>query len=423
MRLVITISGNNYGQDTIVCTTIDDALTKIDAVDVLIYNYAFDEDKVGLEKIKKLFESVEKIYYVRNQAMVNYRIKLFVEGLGGKIIQEEIYMNGKAQLDLLFDPMLPLSVDTSSDTVTDFSKRMTDGESITWAQGELVVNASNELLRRKQMSEESEMQICQASMGIINELLNRTENTRTAQDALKTELQNQQDQINSIIGESEITDGVYLYDDTGAGEVPPVAKFFNKRMTNILLIRDLDRCNYLTSYVIGLAYYIENVLKLTTRVVFIENAGVFAQRKYKNYSWITSESREKLPALNKEKLLFTDYPDKNVIKTLVENPDYRITIFVDRTNYNTKHMLSIKGAKVIFYGVQSKTTMKSLKLNPEFCITSNPHLNCENGYFISYSEEYEKTSDDIDRKHFYIHEYEKDYNKILSTCDNVTDIG
>lgn len=424
MILVVTNLPEDYGEGTITVPTIRESLEKKEIADKIIYNRAIDENDASVSDIRNLFSDMEEIIYVRNVSTMNYDIKLFVEGLGGKIYTEETYMTSRATLDMLFDDSLittEVATIDNTGTISEFSQKLNDGSDITRAYGDLVVACTEQVVERNKVLEESERQIALSSVKMIGQLLDRVDNVKETQKDIKGILQKKSEQIQDVIEGAQITDGVYLYDDTGAGEPYSEVQYRN-RSINIMLIKDVDRCKYLLSFIGGLQRYISSAMKIKCRVIVVENAGVLAQAKYQgdfydDYAWINAENVERMDKVAKKTVIFTDCIRTRIFKKLLEDTNFEITIILDRTNYSRKHVLSTAYPKAIYYAVQSNASKKVVNVERDKCITSEKNIDAK--YFIEYDEEYTTMNLTVDKLQRYVYKYKTVYQELVDSCESL----
>ncbi len=423
MVLVITNLGEDYGDGYISVNTIKDAIDKLVLVDTIVYNRALDENAVSASELHKLFCGDQKLYYVRNTATMDYSIRLFVEGQGGKVFTEETYLASRSTLEVMLNDSESLYALTKVDntrTIDEFSKMLNDGSDITRAYGDLVVSCTDKIVGRNQMLEESQKGIAQASVNLISNLVTRIDKVSDEQESLKNQVLNNNRVIQETLDGAEVADGVYMYETEGAGK-PYSSVQMRKRNVNIMLIKDVDRCLYLTSFIGGLHRYIESTLKLKCRVIVIENSGVLAQTKYKEYPWITAENMMNMESLITEPIIFTDMTAKRVFEKLLAETDFRVTIIVDRTNYSLKHILVTAYPNAVFYAVQSESSKKLVNVKDDKCITSNEHVEAQ--YRITYEDKYKTYAKSVDKLQSYMHRYEKVYDKMIHNCESMRDFA
>lgn len=424
MILVVTNLPEDYGEDILTCSTIKESLEKKEVADRIIYNRAIDENEASVSEIRELFTGMHEIIFVRNVNTMNYDIKLFVEGLGGKVFTEETYMTSRATLDMLFDDSIITTEVATLDntgTISEFSQKLNDGSDITRAYGDLVVACTEQVVERNKVLEESERQIALSSVKMIGQLLDRVEDVKKEQKGIKGILEKKNEQIQDVMEGATITDGVYLYDDTGAGEPYSEVQYRNRNI-NVMLVKDVDRCKYLLSFIGGLQRYISSVMKIKCRVLVVENAGVLAQEKYQgnfhdDYAWINAENVERMDKLSNKSVIFTDCIRTRVFKKLLEDTNFEITVILDRTNYSKKHILATAYPKAIYYAVQSNSSKKVVKAERDKCITSDKSVDAK--YMIDYDEEYPTLNLTVDKLQRYVYKYKTLYQDMVQSCESL----
>lgn len=429
MVLVVTNIPVEYEEGYIVVSTIEEATSKLILADTLIYNRATDEDEADMADLFKLFKEAERVFYIRSEATMNYEIKVFVEGHNGEVVTDEFYLDSTQLLERLVSGdsiTTEIALNDNLGAITEFSRMLDNNEEITRSYGDLIVDSTQRIAEDNRLRVLSEREIARASTAMIGKVLDRLEEVKKEQDSIKEDLKNRDSHVINVIKEAEITDGVYLNEYKGSDAPYSELSYRKYKSVNLIMIKDAERCNYLTTFVGGLQRYIQSTLKRNTRVIFIENAGVLAQKKYnesrdEDFVWITSSKETSFDKYEKRSVIFTDYFNTRRMKQLLDDNDYRITIIVDRTNYSINHILTTNFPEAVYYAVQSKSMMETIGAKKEKCITSNEQLDVK--YKIRHKQGYEKYDDKIKRLQFYTAQYAKVYDELVHNCESLSEFN
>ena len=123
----------------------------------------------------------------------------------------------------------------------------------------------------------------------------------------------------------------------------------------IVRVKDIGRCPFLTSFMLGYHIYLRNSKSVRSRIIFVEPIGSLYVAKYSKYDWITQSSKNSMSAYQQD-VIFTNCPTKDVMTKLIDDPKFDIVVIVDRLVSSAGHVINSKG-KVI-YAVNGRTALE-----------------------------------------------------------------
>ena len=377
MNVLVSDISRDY-QGWILVRSLQDVLSLEGGVDYLVLNTSTElsNDKIRLlSDIHKKMVSC-KIIYLRDESKADNAVKMFVTGgLKGKYVSDEFFLESAQELNNLITDLSVIvksSEFSNIGVLSDFFDRyLTDGndksKGISKGYLKIVKNAAiqvSDAYHAKSMElvkmAESASEIFSSSLDLVEEL---REKQAALQDDLE-ELRSKKVEMDSFSSRPVASFSVIFF--------PRVSYLKDK---TIIRVKDIDRCKYLISYMMGFREYLEKVKCVRPKLVIIDGANALSTEKYSNYNWVTSANKTDARHYW-DSIVFTNCPTVDVINKLLDDTDYDTFIVVDRTTNYKDHLLNSrerKGNKPL-YAVSGSTSIEKLKLPVVSCITSGIEL-------------------------------------------------
>lgn len=108
------------------------------------------------------------------------------------------------------------------------------------------------------------------------------------------------------------------------------------------------------------------------------------------------------------KIVFTNYPNKDSLSRLLDDTDYDTFIVVDRMKSTDRHILNSKGLPVK-YAVSGESVLKPFNVKKDLCFSSQ---NIGSMFTLKYDSEYPKEAEQ--RERYYLREYADAFDKLYT---------
>lgn len=366
MNILVSPKSTRY-EGWLTVPSLENALTVTGKIDVVVYHRSKEQTNACLECLMKLKKNHPNclVIYIRNSKDTDNAVKMLIIGEGGKYVDDEFYLESSEDLDSLVksvDEVTDLVDMSGVNVVTDFFSRfLSDGADSSEFNKNYLNIVKSSVTAMVESYQEKNL-----------ELLNLAE---SASDVFKTSLdlitqaRDKQIKLEQTVQELEkIKDsGLFAQHQVSAAHstfIFPTITYIKEK--KILRIRDIDSCQYLTSFCLGFRIYLEKILMLRPKLIFIEPVSKMRESKYKGYEWVTKDNKKSM--VGYAPIVFTNSPTKDVIDRLLGDTDYDIFIVVDRGINLQNHILNCKGDKPL-YAVNGETSIKTYRLPLNQCFS------------------------------------------------------
>lgn len=351
----------------VIVRSLQDVIGLVGNVENLVYHKSKESSSEKIRLLSEVYSSRTncKIIYICNKDKVDNAIRMLVTGgLNGKYIDDEFFLESERELNTLISDLSVIVDSTelaSSHVLLDFFNRYLGEGSSGISKGylQVVKNAAIEMtesyhsksLEILEMSE-SAAEVFSHSVDLISQMREQQESLEKDISNLK-EKRNELDHMNSrpMMGSS-----VMFY--------PTVSYLKNK---NIIRIKDIGRCQYLTSFMFGFREYLEKIKNIRPKLIIVESFGMLLEDRYKSYKWVTSSNKNDSRNFY-DKIVFTNCPTSIIISKLLDDTDYDTFIVLDRTLNYKNNVINSRGIEL--YSVVGESTITKYKLPRERCFSS-----------------------------------------------------
>jgi hypothetical protein len=415
MTFIVTTLNRVYGPRYKTYQTIEDALEHINdepSID-LIYHRAIDEETVPLSSIFNLIKKANRCWYIHTKETMDMRIRLLMHGKGGKIISDELFLDNDTALADIEN--YEDAADGSHDLLLTICDKVNAGFTIERAYAMLITDTAKDLIVQNQTIKDDTEKECKAAFDIVSELLSKNFTSQQVSPP-------NQEFVPTNNSNTSNEQDVYSVTDVTRSRILPARAAYEKKKYSLFLVKDLDRVQYLTTFMLGLQFYLINVLKIKTRIVFIENVGELAKMRYPEGYWITSENHNTVSITKNRDIILLNFPDTRLIKTIIEDPKYRCTVIVDRTTYTTRHIVQTAYESSVYYAVQESASLNMIRptIPLNRVITANGLIK-DAAVTVRYDSGFSNTNNLAEKCSYYMGRYANEYNKLVHECGSIKD--
>lgn len=353
MNILVGAKGRYSGWVTF--NTMKDALAAVGDVRYLVFHKSpestYDFSTRMTEFAKKHPEC--KIIYLANKGEVNATTKVLINGLGGQTVEEaKFYLESATQLKNLTDDVTDIVALTDLsgiDVLKGFFERYgkTNGDGITKPYLQVVKKAVSDLASAYNDKNKELLEMSESATDLFQQSL-----------TLVSEMQQEQTKLADIIADLKAR----IQADPAEADVSiPTSFQMNTfpaitygKSKEIVRIKDIGRCSFLTSFMLGYHTYLRSSKNVRSRIIFVEPIGSLYVTKYSKYNWITQSSKNSMSVYQQD-IVFTNCPTKDVMMKLIDDSKFDIIVIVDRLVSSAGHIINSKG-KVI-YAVNGRTAL------------------------------------------------------------------
>ena len=348
-------------------SSLRDAADTKGSIDFLVYNRSNEKTEDKVMYLNSLHDRSETIVYICDKEYTEDVIKMLVIGYGGKYFDDEYFLSGDELINMMksLGEVTQLVQVGGVSVLSDFLRRYLDNGSTSFSKMYLmsVKEAVHDLVDDYNKK----------NLEIIRMSESATELFMSTSEVLMN-MRNEHDELEKLVShlESEIKKiSVLPVKENTVSERKNSIVFFPRvtylKERNILRIKELGSVRYLTSFVLGLRNYLENIKNVRPKLIIIEPISEFYEKYYSDYNWVTQD-RIKNRKYFYNNIVFTNCPTKEVLTTLLDDSEYDTFVVVDRLKEDTDHILNSKGRK--YYAISSKGVLDKFKIAKKDSFTS-----------------------------------------------------
>lgn len=385
--------------------TLNEVLTLKEKIGVLVYHKSNEKVEDKVEVLTKLKDRVNTFVYIRNKDVYEQAVQMIVVGSGGKYFDDEFFLESGAELTNLVSNLSEVTelaelggVGVLSDFFSRYLKEGSGSTGFNKTYLSIVKSAVSEMItgyKQKDMElfqlSETATELFSNSVSIISSVEEEREKLKSAVESL----------------EAAREEGMLF--NTGASM--PSVYFFPRvqylKEKTIIRIKEVGDCSFLTSFILGFQLYLERIKYVRPKVIFIYSVGGMYEIQYKDFNWVKQNNCKTMsPYYNK--IVFTNYPNKDSLSRLLDDTDYDTFIVVDRMKSTDRHILNSKGLPVK-YAVSGESVLKPFNVKKDLCFSSK---NIGSMFTLKYDSEYPKEAEQ--RERYYLREYADAFDKLYT---------
>lgn len=405
MNIIVTKNKVDYSGSFLKVMKLEDVEGIVGTIDVLVYNNSNESSESKITYLGKLKDRVNKMLYICNEKNTDVAVKMMVIGSDGKYFDDEFFLESSTELNNLInslDEVTQLAELGGVNVLSDFFNRYLKNGSSSFNSNYLAVvkEAVNNLLEEYNQKNFEIVQMSETATDIFS-------NTSALLVSMRKEKESMQKIVSKMAEAAKESSNSPKVSGVG-----PAILFYPRvnymKEKSIIRIKDIDNCKFIMSFVLGLRIYLESVKNVRPKVIVIEPVGGVFEEIYKGYPWVKTSTHKSLSNYY-NKVVFTNYPTKDVLSRLLDDTDYDVFIVLDRTVSDKQHILNSKGPSVK-YGIGGESAIDKFKLSMKCCFSSIfeiPGVMFTIPVYPDYPKE--KSA----RERFYISELTKEYDKLL----------
>lgn len=347
-------SSSDYDNDAVVVSSVED-LKHLDGVfDALIIgSYALGKmDVTALNEFKKCLSGFPKVVYVRKEEDTDKSLETLVRSVNGTIEDNTDYLDSPQGIKRLAsgENYNAVAVTDNINVLKEFSETFKGGK-INRGQQLILSNALQEVIRGEEENKRALSRTTGAYLGVLTTAQESVEDIRKRNDDIKKKIV----EIDKIVRNARNKESSSLV-KTGGNVITIYPNFelehIPSRMT--IIIKDLGRTPYLTSFAVGFAQYLSATYARDTKVVFLEPTGYLYELKYpsdtslKQLFVTQSNMRSTSDRAVITPIVHTNYPMRENIRNIISRPNYTGLILVDRLLTDVKPLISVDGVRPVY---------------------------------------------------------------------------
>lgn len=347
-------SSSDYDNDAVVVSSVED-LNRLDGVfDALIIgSYTLGKmDVTALNEFKKCLSKFPKVIYVRKEENTDKSLETIVRAINGTIESNTDYLDSLQGIQRLArgENYNAVAVTDNINVLKEFSETF-EGGKINRGQQLILSNALQEVIRGEEENKRTLSRTTGAYLGVLTSAQESVENIRKRNDDIKKKIAD----INKLIHnarnnesspvEKTVGNIITMYPSFELERIP-------SRMT--IIIKDLGRTPYLTSFAIGFAQYLSATYARDTKVVFLEPTGYLYELRYpsdtslKQLFVTQSNMQSTSDRAVITPIVHTNYPMRENIRNIISRPNYTGLILVDRLLTDVRPLISVDGVRPVY---------------------------------------------------------------------------
>lgn len=347
-------SSSDYDNDAVVVSSVED-LNRLDGVfDALIIgSYTLGKmDVTALNEFKKCLSKFPKVIYVRKEEDTDKSLETIVRAINGTIESNTDYLNSPQGIQRLArgENYNAVAVTDNINVLKEFSETF-EGGKINRGQQLILSNALQEVIRGEEENKRTLSRTTGAYLGVLTSAQESVENIRKRNDDIKEKIAD----INKLIHNARNNESspvaktvgniITMYPSFELERIP-------SRMT--IIIKDLGRTPYLTSFAVGFAQYLSATYARDTKVVFLEPTGYLYELRYpsdtslKQLFVTQSNMQSTSDRAVITPIVHTNYPMRENIRNIISRPNYTGLILVDRLLTDVRPLISVDGVRPVY---------------------------------------------------------------------------
>lgn len=402
MNIIVTDNKVEY-EGFLKVSCLKDTLDTMGSIEFLVYHKSNETQEEKVEYLSKLKDIAETLIYIRDKEYVDSVVQMIVVGSGGKFFDDEFFLEDSNELNVLLSSLEEVTALVElggTNVLTDFfNKYLTDG-STGFNKNYLAVvkEAVSTMIGEYKKKDLELLQLSETATEVFANSVNLI-------SKVELERENLRDKVSSLKQLAENSISMPMGNVSSISFFPQVNYLKNK---NIIRIKEIGNCQYLTSFILGFKCYLSKVKYVKPKVIFIYPIDKIYEEYYKDYDWITQDNSKSTNSYGSD-IVFTNYPCRDVLSRLLDEGIYDTFIVIDRTKMYKNHILNSRGTSVS-YCVSGSSYISKFGLSVGSCFSTQNLGNCllKIPIFGDYPKEV------IQREGLYLKECLDSYNKLFA---------
>lgn len=401
MNVIVSNNAIDY-QGFIKVNKVEEVMSITGKIDCLIIHKSNESDDDVVKFLTELKDSVGKMIYIREFDSCNKAIQMIVVGSGGRYFDDEFFLESATELSNLvnnLEEVTEIAKLGGVNVIGDFFNRyLSNGSSNFNKEYLLVVKeaVANMIADYKAMDLEL-LQLSETATEIFANSANLISKIEEEKEKLQDIVLSLKESKDSIIPQTSSGPNILFF---------PQVSYLKEK--NIIRVKEIGNFQFLTSLMIGMKLYLEKVKYTRPKLVFIYPVGEQYEDLYKEFPWVTQRNSSTMEGYYNS-IVFTNFPNREVLNRLLDDTDYDIYIIVDRLKSSSSHVLNSRGPS-IKYAVSSSSFVNRLGLKLLSCFL---HKDVDGSlYTIRYDNNYPNEVEQ--RERYYLREYSDFYERLYN---------
>lgn len=368
--------------------TLKEAISITGNIDFLVYHKSNETREGKVECLTKLKKRVSTFVYIRDKQSVEQAVQMIIVGSGGKYFDDEFFLENSAELTRLIrglNEVTALAELGGVNVVSDFfNKYLKNGSTgFNSAYLSIVKDAVSNMVTEYRQKDLELVQLSETATDLFAnslDLVSKVDSERENLKGIVKTLEKARSQGKfEAVSQPTFSSNILFF---------PQVSYIKEK--NIIRIKEIGNFSFLVSFMLGFRLYLETIKYVRPKLIIIFPIGEQFERQYQDYKWITQQNAKTMGNYY-DKVVFTNFPNRDVISRLLDDTEFDTFIVVDRTKGSHKHILNSKGGSVR-YAVSGESSMNSFSLKPISCFSNTRIKNSlfTLGYFDKYPEEKEQ---------------------------------
>lgn len=363
MNVIVTNNKVEYN-GFIKLSTLREASELVGNIEYLVYNKSNESREDRVSYLTKLKDRVKTLIYIRKKEAFEQDIQIIVVGSGGKCFDDEFFLENSDELAKLIDSLdevVAIAELGGVNVVSDFFNRYLKNGSTGFNPAYLMVvkNAVSDMITTYKQKEFEILQLSETATEIF-----------ASSAEIVSKVENEMEKLKTIAANLESAKNKQVVVTQNVSSVPNVVFFpqinYLKERT-IIRIKCIGECPFIVSFILGFRIYLERIKNTRPKVLFIEPIGAQYETIYKDFKWVTQSTHRNMGNYY-DGVVFTNYPNKDVLMRLLDDTDYDTFVVVDMLKNSSQHILNSKGPSVK-YAVSGQGIIDRFKLKTEDCLS------------------------------------------------------
>lgn len=371
MNIIVTKSKISY-DGFLSVATLSEACSTVGRIEFLVYTKSSESSEEKVNYLTELKDRVDTFIYICNEKDTDLAVKMVVVGTKGKYFDDEFFLESSAELNNLIrslDDVTAVAEMGGITVISDFLNRYLKTGSSSFGSNYLVIvkdavqtlmkdysDKNLEVLRMSETATEIFASTSELVSGLNKEKEELKKSVRDVEEIIKTGIK----PTTLVPSDKKTTRSILFF---------PRVDYYKEK--NIIRIKEVGDFRYLISLTLGFRLYLEKVKNIRPKLIVITPIGELYEKIYGDYKWVTQSSYKNRKNYY-DSVVFTNYPNKDVLTTLLDDANFDTFIVVDRTKTDKLHLLNSKG--VVRYAISGQSVISKFKLPTKDCITSTVEI-------------------------------------------------
>lgn len=405
MNIIITGNNVEYSASFLKVNSLGEACNTVGSIDVLVYNDSSESSSDKIKYLGEIKDRVKTILYICCEENVDVAVKMMVIGSNGKYFDDEFFLESENELLSLtnsLEEVTALAELGGVNVLSDFMGRyLNNGSSdFTPTYLSVVKDAVTSLITEYNDKNLEIIQMSETATDIFSHTSSLLSGMKDEQDNLKKLIENLSETAKENAKQAPMR--------VGGSSVMFFPRVNYMKERRIIRVKDLGGCMFATSFMLGLRLYLESIKNIRTKLIVCTPVGDVFEKRYEDYSWVKPATLRSM-ANYYNSIVFTNYPSKDVLTTLLDDQDYDLLLVLDKTTSDDKHVLNSKGASVK-YAINGSSSIQKFKLNKKDCFSSIYELG---GTMFTVPLFPEYPSEKSERERFYLSQFKEQFETLV----------